>query len=105
MIRRLGPVVLAAFVAAVSLAARTEVTFVMKNGQRLSGTFVYHHTDHYNLVINGKRINTRRMTSMIAFVPGDPSRSSREAAERTIHPNSTAHDGAAQRHDDSRQDL
>ena len=74
MIRRLAPVVLAAFVTVITLAARTEVTFVMKNGQRLSGTFVYHHTDHYNLIINGKENSyPSDDIAMIAFVPGDPS--------------------------------
>jgi len=77
MIRHAVSTALATLVAGVlvvgSLAAATDVTFVMKNGERISGTFSYDHTDHYSLIVNGQE---RRYPSddiaMIAFTPGDP---------------------------------
>jgi hypothetical protein len=56
-----------------SLSAATNVTFVMKNGQRIAGTFSYDHTDHYTLIINGQQ---HRYPSddiaMVAFTVDDP---------------------------------
>jgi hypothetical protein len=56
------------------LASFAEVTFVMKNGERVSGTFSYNHTDHYQLIQSGReRSFPSDDIAMIAFVPGDPS--------------------------------
>ena len=77
MNRRVRPIYLliAAFgvAAAATVVAATDVTFVMKNGQRMSGAFVYHHDANYNLIINGQeRVIPSDDIALIEFVPGDP---------------------------------
>jgi hypothetical protein len=68
-----------AFVAAVALAgvtlaaASTDVTFVMKSGERVAGTFSYNHTDHYQLIVNGRQRDWPSSDiALIEFSGGDP---------------------------------
>ena len=73
MIRRTLCVAGAVVLGVVLLAGRTDVTFVMKNGDRVSGTFSYNHTDHYQLIVGGKEVSyPSDDIAMIAFVAGDP---------------------------------
>jgi hypothetical protein len=54
-------------------ASFANVTFVMKNGERISGVFSYNHTDHYQIIVNGReRDYPSDDIAMIAFTPGDP---------------------------------
>lgn len=74
MTRRLIFVTLSVLFSVVLLASFADVTFVMKNGERISGAFSYNHTDHYQLIINGReRSFPSDDIAMIAFVSGDPS--------------------------------
>jgi hypothetical protein len=58
----------------VSVAASyTDVTFVMKNGVRVHGTFSYNHTDHYQIVVNGReRDYPSDDIALLVFNGGDP---------------------------------
>jgi len=58
----------------VSVAASfTDVTFVMKNGVRVHGTFSYNHTDHYQIIVNGReRDYPSDDIALIEFGGGDP---------------------------------
>jgi hypothetical protein len=73
MIRRF---VVAAAIAlfGVSVAASfTDVTFVMKNGVRVHGTFSYNHTDHYQIIVNGReRDYPSDDIALVEFAGGDP---------------------------------
>jgi len=75
MIRRLVLSAAAAlFSVTLAAAAYTDVTFVMKNGDRVSGTFSYNHTDHYQIIVNGReRDFPSDNIAMIEFAGGDPS--------------------------------
>lgn len=74
MFRRLSLTAAAVVFGVALVSSFTEVTFVMRNGERISGTFVYHHTDHYNLMVNGQeRSYPSDDIAMIQFAPGDPS--------------------------------
>ncbi len=54
-------------------ASFANVTFVMKNGDRVSGVFSYNHTDHYQIVVDGRQRDfPSDDIAMIAFAPGDP---------------------------------
>jgi hypothetical protein len=73
MIRRLSLIAAAVVLGVALVSSFTDVTFVMRNGERISGTFVYHHTDHYNLIVNGQeRSYPSDDIAMIQFAPGDP---------------------------------
>jgi hypothetical protein len=58
----------------VSVAASfTDVTFVMKNGVRVHGTFSYNHTDHYQIIVNGReRDYPSDDIALLEFGGGDP---------------------------------
>ena len=74
MTRRLLVLIAPLLLGAALLARIADVTFVMKNGERISGTFSYNHTDQYQLIINGReRSFPSDDIAMIAFTPGDPS--------------------------------
>jgi len=74
MTRRLLVVIAPLLLSAALLARFADVTFVMKNGERISGTFSYNHTDHYQLIVGGReRSYPSDDIAMIAFTPGDPS--------------------------------
>src|SRR5262245_27833314 len=74
MTRRLLVLIAPLLLGAALLARFADVTFVMKNGERISGTFSYNHTDHYQLIISGReRSYPSDDIAMIAFTPGDPS--------------------------------
>jgi len=73
MIRRLLLTVTAAFAAVALVRGATDVTFVMKNGERISGTFSYNHTDHYQLLVNGQQRDfPSDDIALIEFGAGDP---------------------------------
>jgi hypothetical protein len=76
MVRRWVLALTAALVAVTIVSARaTEVTFVMKNGERVTGQFAYNHTDHYQIVVNGQqRDYPSDEIAMISFGAGDPPR-------------------------------
>ena len=59
----------------VSVAASyTDVTFVMKSGVRVHGTFAYNHTDHYQIVVNGReRDYPSDDIAFIVFAGSEPS--------------------------------
>jgi len=75
MIRRLTVSILPVVLGSVALLASfADVTFVMKNGERISGRFSYNHTDHYQLIVDGReRSYPSDDIAMIAFTAGDPS--------------------------------
>jgi hypothetical protein len=75
MIRKLALVTVAAVLVVASLGARAEVTFVLTNGDRVSGTLIYRHTTDFT-VSRGGREQTFPSDdiALIQFVPGDPSR-------------------------------
>jgi len=56
-----------------STAAAYEVTFVLRNGERVTGQFSYNHTDHYQITVNGQmRDYPSDEIVMISFGAGDP---------------------------------
>src|SRR5207237_8492169 len=70
--RMLLPVVLVACTATVVLGAQN-ATFVMKNGERISGTLSYKGGNNFDLNVNGQpRSFPQSDIALIAFVPGDP---------------------------------
>lgn len=77
MVRRLLLATTAAFLAVtfafVSTAAAYEVTFVLRNGERVTGQFSYNKTDHYQITVNGQmRSYPSDDIVMISFGAGDP---------------------------------
>lgn len=73
MIRRVLFLAVVALFGATLTANSADVTFVMKNGSRVSGTFSYNHTDHYQLIVNGhERDYPSNDIAMIVFGAGDP---------------------------------
>ena len=74
MIRRLTVSILPVVLGSVALLASfADVTFVMKNGERISGRFSYNHTDQYQLIVDGReRSYPSDDIAMIAFTAGDP---------------------------------
>jgi hypothetical protein len=72
--RRLASLILPVLFSVVLFGSFADVTFVMKNGERIAGTFSYNHTDHYQLIVNGReRDFPSDDIAMVAFVAGDPS--------------------------------
>ena len=76
MIRKLAFVTAAAVLGAVLVSASAaEVTFVLKNGDRVSGTLVYRHTTDFTVVRDGReRTYPSDDIALIQFTGGDPSR-------------------------------
>lgn len=76
MIRKLAFVTAAAVLGAVLVSASAaDVTFVLKNGDRVSGTLVYRHTTDFSVVQNGReRTYPSDDIALIQFTGGDPSR-------------------------------
>ena len=74
MIRKLAFVTVAAVLVVASLGARAEVTFVLTNGNRVSGTLVYNHTTDFAVSRNGREQTfPSDDIALIQFVSGDPS--------------------------------
>jgi hypothetical protein len=75
MIRKLAFVTVAAVLGVALLeAAFADVTFVLKNGDRVSGTLVYRHTTDFTVVRDGReQTYPSDDIALIQFVPGDPS--------------------------------
>lgn len=73
MIRRFAVAAAIALAGVTLAAAYTDVTFVMKNGERVSGTFSYNHTDHYQVIVNGReRDYPSDNIALLVFAGGDP---------------------------------
>jgi len=86
MIRRLAFVTVAAVVGVVLLGAYTEVTFVLKNGDRVSGTLVYRHTTDFTVVRDGReQTYPSDDIALIQFVGGDPPMSELEQLPNVDH--------------------
>ena len=75
MIRKLALVAIAAALGVTLVGATTaDVTFVLKNGDRVSGSLVYRHTTDFTVVRDGReRTFPSDDIALIQFVPGDPS--------------------------------
>jgi hypothetical protein len=79
MIRKLAFVTVAAALVVASLGARAEVTFVLTNGDRVSGTLIYRHTTDFTVSRNGREQTfPSDDIALIQFVPGEPSRNELE---------------------------
>ena len=77
--------------AALTVQAATQVTFVFKNGARLSGTFSYHHDANYNLIISGKeRLYASSEIAVIMFVTAEPT--AKEISDLSVDGGPTEHD-------------
>lgn len=76
MLRRKLPMIAGAIALAMSVvASAAEVTFVLKNGERHSGTLVYHRDANISLRSGGnERSFPQTDIALIQFVGGDPSR-------------------------------
>ena len=74
MIRRFVLSAAVALFGAVTLAASfNDVTYVMKNGDRVSGTFSYNHTDHFQVIVNGRERDFPAYdVAFLEFGGGDP---------------------------------
>jgi len=75
MIRKLALVAIAAALGVTLVGATTaDVTSVLKNGDRVSGSLVYRHTTDFTVVRDGReRTFPSDDIALIQFVPGDPS--------------------------------
>jgi hypothetical protein len=74
MIRKLALVTVAAVLVVASLGARAEVTFVLTNGDRVSGTLIYRHTTDFTVSRDGREQTfPSDNIALIQFVPGNPS--------------------------------
>jgi hypothetical protein len=75
MIRKLAFVTIAAALGVALVGATTaDVTFVLKNGDRVSGNLVYRHTTDFTVVRDGREQTfPSDDIALIQFVPGDPS--------------------------------
>ncbi len=75
MIRKFALVaVVAAVLGAALLRATADVTFVLKNGDRVSGTLVYRHTTDFTVVRDGREQTfPSDDIALIQFTGGDPS--------------------------------
>lgn len=74
MIRKLTFVTVAAVLSVALLQAYADVTFVLKNGDRVSGTLVYRHTTDFTVVRDGReQTHPSDNIALIQFVGGDPS--------------------------------
>lgn len=75
MIRKLAFVTAAAVLGVVLVSASTaDVTFVLKNGDRVSGTLVYRHTTDFTVVRDGReQTYPSDDIALIQFTGGDPS--------------------------------
>jgi hypothetical protein len=76
MLRKFAFVTAAAVLGAVLVgASAADVTFVLKNGDRVSGTLVYRHTTDFTVVRDGReRTYPSDDIALIQFTGGDPSR-------------------------------
>ena len=73
MIRRFALAAAFALAAMTLISAHADVTFVMKSGERVAGTFSYNHTDHYQLIVSGRQRDwPSNDIALIEFAPGDP---------------------------------
>jgi hypothetical protein len=75
MIRKLAFVMVAGVLGVAMLRATTaDVTFVLQNGDRVSGQLVYRHTADFTVVRDGReQTYPSDQIALIQFVPGDPS--------------------------------
>jgi small nuclear ribonucleoprotein (snRNP)-like protein len=86
MLRRFS--VMAALVVCVAvgaLVAAPQVTIVLKNGQRHSGTLAYHHDNNMGLVENGKEVSFPQSDIAVIEFAGDPT--PQEISKLSTNPN------------------
>ncbi len=73
--------------AAGAAIAAPRVTFVLKNGERVTGTLVYHHDTNVNLIVNGNdEAYPYDDIAVIEFVRGTPPAAELEQLPRTERP-------------------
>ena len=74
--RIMAAMVVTLTLAMAGVAAAAEVTYVLYNGQRFSGTLIYHRDANIGLIINGQeRSFPASDVAVILYAPGDPSAS------------------------------
>ncbi|HYN08547.1 MAG TPA: hypothetical protein VES67_14285 [Vicinamibacterales bacterium] len=86
MIRKLAFVTAAAVLGAALVSASADVTFVLKNGDRVSGQLVYRHTADFTVVRDGReQTYPSDNIALIQFTGGDPSRNELEQLPNVDH--------------------
>ena len=86
MIRKLAFVTAAAVLGAALVSASADVTFVLKNGDRVSGQLVYRHTTDFTVVRDGReQTYPSDDIALVQFVGGDPSMNELEQLPNIDH--------------------